>query len=277
MEQTDEQWRVPELLIPEPSRQEDGKGRTAMQLTRGVGRHLVDTASRSVAGRPARSVSTTPDLHRRFQEWVRSGVFDRVLQALVYDLEELGDTHLSECFMDGTFVVAKMGPKVGKTKRGKGTKIMVTTDDALVHSRDTLKVLLHMKSPLLQTLSEHPMLVALPRGSLETELMTLTHLTSSWEIGIDIIAPHRRNRKKPKTQDGRKLRPYKRSWKVERFFAWLYNFRKVVVRYERRGYNFASLVKLGCIVILSMPVFEMSSRNTWDGSTRFRAMTTSVK
>jgi transposase len=40
--------------------------------------------------------------------------------------------------------------------------------------------------------------------------------------GVDMIAPHRRNRKKPCTQDGRKLRRYKRRWKVERTFAWLY-------------------------------------------------------
>lgn len=76
---------------------------------------------------------------------------------------------------------------------------------------------------------------------LDTELM---------EMGIEMIAPHRRNRKKPKTQDGRKLRRYKRRWKVERFFAWLGNFRKVVVRYERHASNFAGFVKLGCIVIL---------------------------
>jgi hypothetical protein len=36
--------------------------------------------------------------------------------------------------------------------------------------------------------------------------------------GIDTIAPHRRNRTKPLTQDGRKLRRYQRRWKVERLF-----------------------------------------------------------
>ena len=35
------------------------------------------------------------------------------------------------------------------------------------------------------------------------------------ERGIELVAPHRRNRKKPKTQDGRKLRRYKRRWKIE--------------------------------------------------------------
>ena len=38
------------------------------------------------------------------------------------------------------------------------------------------------------------------------------------EEGIEMIAPHRKNRKKPKTQDRRKLRRYKRRWKIERLF-----------------------------------------------------------
>ena len=68
--------------------------------------------------------------------------------------------------------------------------------------------------------------------------------------GIEMIAPHRRNRKKLKTQDGRKLRRYKRRWKVERLFAWLGNFRRLVVRYEHKLDNFKAFVKLGCIIIL---------------------------
>lgn len=68
--------------------------------------------------------------------------------------------------------------------------------------------------------------------------------------GVDMIAPHRRNRKKPKTQDGRKLRRYTRRWKVERFFAWLQNFRRLVVRYEFHAENFLSFIQLGCAIIL---------------------------
>ena len=70
------------------------------------------------------------------------------------------------------------------------------------------------------------------------------------EQGIELIAPHRKNRKKRKTQDGRKLRRYKRRWKVERLFAWLSNFRRLVVRYEYKEENFLGMVQLGCIVIL---------------------------
>jgi transposase len=68
--------------------------------------------------------------------------------------------------------------------------------------------------------------------------------------GIEMITPHRRGRRKPNTQDGRKLRRYKRRWKVKRLFAWLGNFRRLVVRYKRRVDNFLGFVHLGCIVIL---------------------------
>ena len=68
--------------------------------------------------------------------------------------------------------------------------------------------------------------------------------------GIEMIAPHRKGRKKEPTQDGRKLRRYKRRWKVERLFAWLGNFRRLVVRYERRVENYLGFVRLGCMVIL---------------------------
>ena len=69
------------------------------------------------------------------------------------------------------------------------------------------------------------------------------------EYGVDMIVPHRRNRKVP-TQDGRKLRRYKRRWKVERLFAWLGNFRRLLVRHERHVANFEGFAHLATIIIL---------------------------
>ena len=68
--------------------------------------------------------------------------------------------------------------------------------------------------------------------------------------GIELIAPHKSNRRKPKTQDGRALRRYRNRWKVERLFAWLQNFRRLVTRYEYREENFLGFVRLGCMCIL---------------------------
>jgi transposase len=68
--------------------------------------------------------------------------------------------------------------------------------------------------------------------------------------GIEFIAPHRSTRRNI-TQDGRQLRRYCRRWKIERLFAWLQNFRRLVTRYERHVENFLAFVQLACIIILS--------------------------
>lgn len=67
---------------------------------------------------------------------------------------------------------------------------------------------------------------------------------------IALVAPHRSGRKKPPTQDGRTLRRYCRRWKVERFFAWLQNFRRCAVRYEYRAVNYLGFVKLAAAFIM---------------------------
>ena len=68
--------------------------------------------------------------------------------------------------------------------------------------------------------------------------------------GVELIAPHRKNRKKPSTQDGRVLRRYRRRWKIERLFAWLQNFRRLTVRYEYYIENLLAFIHLSCILIL---------------------------
>ena len=70
------------------------------------------------------------------------------------------------------------------------------------------------------------------------------------ERGIELIAPHKSNRVKPPTQDGRALRRYRRRWKVERLWAWLQNFRRVATRFDYHVENFLGFVHLGCIKIL---------------------------
>jgi transposase len=67
--------------------------------------------------------------------------------------------------------------------------------------------------------------------------------------GIELISPHRRNRVKPKTQDGRSLRRYRRRWKIERTIAWLFNFRRLVVRYEHKITMFSAFVHVACMLV----------------------------
>jgi transposase len=67
--------------------------------------------------------------------------------------------------------------------------------------------------------------------------------------GAELIAPNKVNRRQP-TQDGRPLRRYRRRWKIERLFAWLFNFRRLVVRYEFHPENFQGFVHLAAVIIL---------------------------
>ena len=67
--------------------------------------------------------------------------------------------------------------------------------------------------------------------------------------GIELISPHRRNRSKPPTQDGRKLRRYRRRWKIERSISWLQDFRRLVTRYEYKAHLFHGFVHLACLVV----------------------------
>ena len=67
--------------------------------------------------------------------------------------------------------------------------------------------------------------------------------------GIEVIAPHRSNRR-IRTAGKRRLRRYRRRWKIERLFAWLQNFRRVVVRYERYAEDFLGMLHLACCLIL---------------------------
>jgi transposase len=71
------------------------------------------------------------------------------------------------------------------------------------------------------------------------------------KYGIRLIAPHKSNRCRQQTQDGRELRRYCRRWKIERLFAWLHNFRRLVNRWEYTEANYLAMVQLGCLMILA--------------------------
>ena len=118
MDVTDEQWGVLEPLIPEPPLRKDGRGRPRRdprEVFNGV-LWILRT------GAPWQDL---PDryppyqtCHRRFQEWVRNGAFEQILRRLAEDLKQRGKLDLNECFIDGTFIVAKKGDGVWERPGG---------------------------------------------------------------------------------------------------------------------------------------------------------------
>ena len=63
------------------------------------------------------------------------------------------------------------------------------------------------------------------------------------------IIPARSNSYHATHQDGRRLRRYRHRWIIERTNAWLQNFRRIVVRYERKVENYLAFIHLACAMI----------------------------
>ena len=70
--------------------------------------------------------------------------------------------------------------------------------------------------------------------------------------GIDFIVDYRDNRVNRPYEDSRKLRCYCWRWKVERTNAWLKNFRRVAVRWDRSLIAYKGFLHLACISITLM-------------------------
>jgi transposase len=150
----------------------------------------------------------------------------------------------------------KGGLKVGKTKRGKGTKLMAVADGSgLPVAVYTTSASPHEVTLVRKTLVER-FTDEKPERLIGDKAYDSDPLDADLEaVGIEMIAPHKGNRKKAKTQDGRRLRRYKRRWKVERLFAWLQNYRRILTRYEYHDANYLGFVHLGCILILLRAYF----------------------
>jgi transposase len=145
----------------------------------------------------------------------------------------------------------KGGAKVGKTKRGKGTKLMVMAD---AHGLP-LAVHTAAASPHEVTLVEATLAttytVGRPRRLIGDRAYDSDPLDQMLAAeGIELIAPHRSNRTRPPTQDGRPLRRYRRRWKIERLFAWLNKYKRVMTRWDRCSERFTAFVHLALAMIL---------------------------
>jgi transposase len=71
------------------------------------------------------------------------------------------------------------------------------------------------------------------------------------QYGVELIAPHRKNRSRPPTQNSQVLRQhYRQRWRIERLWAWLKRYRRLSLRWEYQGLNFLGMVQLACVLIL---------------------------
>ena len=185
-------------------------------------------------------------VHRRFQSWCRNEVLRDVLTDLANTLRDEGSIDESESFIDATFASAKGGGEgIGLTKRGKGVKIMGIVDRHGLPLAVSTHAANHHEVTLVQLTFDFYMIEANPENLIGDRAYDSDQLDNDLkEDGIEMIAPHWSNRKKRKTQDGRRLRRYERRWLVERFFSWIQWHRRLLVRWEYYAENFLGFVQL---------------------------------
>lgn len=191
-------------------------------------------------------------VHRRFQQWCEQEVLRDVLTDLANTLRERGAIDEREAFIDAMFASAKGGGEdIGPTKRGKGVKIMGIVDRHGLPLAVSTHAANHHEVTLVQLSFDFYMIEAKPEKLIGDKAYDSDKLDAELEKeDIEMIAPHRKGRKKRKTQDGRKLRRYERRWLVERFFAWLQWQRRLITRWEYYAMNFLGFVQLASIMIL---------------------------
>lgn len=160
----------------------------------------------------------------------------------------------------------KRGCAVGKTKRGKGTKWMVVVDGGGI----PLGVRLYSASPSEVRLAEETLATIRVgrrhRGGRPRQKPARVIADKGYDSdalrqrlrrrGIALIAPHRSNRHRTAPQDGRVLRRYKKRWIVERSIAWLGNFRRLVVRYDRSLTIYQAFLHIACLFIVLRRVLK---------------------
>jgi transposase len=137
--------------------------------------------------------------HRRFQPCVRDGTLECVLETLARDLKERGQLDLSDCFIDGTFIVAKKGSVCGNDQAGQKNEAHGNGRPRWSSSRRLCR---HgcasrghpRRHPRLRFLAE------LPAQLIGDRAYDADPLDEAFlELGIEMIAPHRRGRKRPKS------------------------------------------------------------------------------
>ena len=191
-------------------------------------------------------------------------MWERIWRAALAVLDGQGQLDWSTAFLDGSFVPAKSGGEyVGLTRKGKGTKWMLVVDGNGLplgfHLDNANRAEVRLAQQTLDTIKvarphgrpkQRPAKLVADRGYDSSAFRQALH-----RRGIHMCIPPKRRPTNWKAKRGRPVvarkEDYRQRYKVERSFAWLGNFRRLLIRWERlfsvyrSGFAFA--VMLLCV------------------------------
>ncbi|WP_099139815.1 IS5 family transposase [Xenorhabdus hominickii] len=202
----------------------------------------------------ATGICSSSRAHRRFQEWVAAGVFERLWQNGLLASEKIGAIDWSKLALDGCLTKAPLAgfKKTGRnpTDRGKqGVKRSLLTDgQGLPLAIAVAPANIHDIRLVIATLD------GLQTGGwgYGTQLHLDKAYEAEWlekELKTRGYVPCVHSRKEEQDalaeQDDFKVN----RWVVERTHSWLNRFRRILVRWEKRIENYEAMLHLACSLI----------------------------
>ena len=140
---------------------------------------------------------------------------------------------------------------MGKTKKGKGTKLMLMVDANGIPLAIDLVSANAAEVDRIEPLLEERVLARQPERLMYDRAADSDPLRARLaDRKIELICHHRRGRRKSPTQDGRAARRLARRYRVERSISWLLNNRRLVVRYEYYDSLFRGFATLACVILI---------------------------
>jgi transposase len=191
---------------------------------------------------------------RRLDEWQKAGVWERLHELLLARLRAAGEIEWSRAIADSSHVQAKKGgvgtgpSPVDRARNGSKHHLLVDATGIPLAwtltggNRNDITQLI----PLVERVPPVRGKVGRPRRRPER---------LSADRGYDFDSHRRQLRRRGirpeiarrKTEHGSGLGRYR--WVVERTFAWLHQFKRLLVRYDRRAEIHEAFLALGCCVV----------------------------
>ncbi|MGW0471293.1 IS5 family transposase [Streptomyces coeruleorubidus] len=245
----DELW---ELVAPLPSTfaaRPQGGG-TAPRDERAVFTAVVYVLTSGCAWRhlPPTFGTSSATAHRRFTVWTEAGLWRRLHRAVLDELGARGEVDWTSAIVDAASVRARRGSLTGSNPvdRGKkGSKLHVLSDAQGVPLAVAVS-----GANMHDSLALKPLILGIPavrsrRGPRRRRPVKLRadkayfaaeHL--SWLRERGLVARIAR----PGIESGERLGRHR--WKIERSIAWLFGYRRLTVRHERKGSHFLAFLGL---------------------------------
>ncbi len=203
-------------------------------------------------------------VYNRFRRWVKSGLWQRIFEALIDRLLKAGEIDFELWCVDGTIVrahrVASGAPKtnetatenakkhaLGRSRGGYSTKLHFLTDGqgipigviATAGQRNEAPEFENVMSAcLINTFRKEKRPEALAGDKAYSSKAIRQYIA---KLGIEDVIPTRSNEKQNDAFDKQK---YRSRNIVERAIGWIKEFRRVATRYEKIVDNYLAMVKI---------------------------------